>query len=98
VTLSEFGFVDPLYAYYDSKLLLKRSPHVPLERLEKDMAEYRRLGIRMLGLFHQGCRARSTRSIRTGAACRKNTTEIPQVDMQEKAANRRRTLPAWPVR
>jgi len=54
VTLSEFGFVDPLYAYYDSKLLLKRSPHVPLERLDKDMAEYRRLGIRMLGVVPPG--------------------------------------------
>src|SRR4029453_9951068 len=29
VTLSEIGFVDPFYAYYDSKLLAKRSPHVP---------------------------------------------------------------------
>ena len=32
VTLSEMGFVDPFYAYYDSKLLKRRSPHVPLGR------------------------------------------------------------------
>jgi hypothetical protein len=30
VTISEMGFVDPFYAYYDSRLLKKRSPHVPL--------------------------------------------------------------------
>src|SRR5688500_12421387 len=36
VTISELGFVDPFYAYYDSKLLERRSPHVPLGRLEKD--------------------------------------------------------------
>src|SRR5687768_5828192 len=36
VTISELGFVDPFYAYYDSKLLKRRSPHVPLGRLEKD--------------------------------------------------------------
>ncbi|MFO0871587.1 MAG: hypothetical protein U0935_21905 [Pirellulales bacterium] len=28
VTLSEMGFVDPFYAYYDSRLLRRRSPHV----------------------------------------------------------------------
>jgi hypothetical protein len=51
VTISEMGFVDPFYAYYDSKLLKKRSPHVPLGRLEKDIAEYKRLGIRILGVY-----------------------------------------------
>jgi hypothetical protein len=38
VSLSEIGFVDPLYVYYDSKLLHKRNPHVPPDRLEKDAA------------------------------------------------------------
>jgi hypothetical protein len=36
VTLSEMGFVDPFYAYYDSRLLKRRSPHVPADRLAKD--------------------------------------------------------------
>lgn len=51
VTISELGFVDPFYAYYDSKLLAKRSPHVPLGSVEKDLAEYARLGIRVLGVY-----------------------------------------------
>src|SRR6266478_9019897 len=46
VTISELGFVDPFYAYYDSRLLAKRSPHMPLDRIDKDVAEYKRLGVR----------------------------------------------------
>ena len=38
VRLSEMGFVDPFYAYYDSQLLKRRSPHVPLDRLTADIA------------------------------------------------------------
>jgi len=51
VTISEVGFVDPLFAYYDSKLLKRRNPGVPLDRLGKDIAEYRRLGVRILGVY-----------------------------------------------
>jgi hypothetical protein len=51
VTISEMGFVDPLYVYYDSALLSKRNPHVPPERLAKDIAEYKRLGVRILGVY-----------------------------------------------
>src|SRR4051812_47685280 len=46
VTISELNFVDPFYAYYDSRLLKRRSPHVPLDRLPRDLAEYKRLGVR----------------------------------------------------
>jgi len=34
VTISEMGFVDPLFAYYDSKLLKQRNPAVSPARLE----------------------------------------------------------------
>ena len=51
VTISELGFVDPFYAYYDSKLLARRSPHVPLDRLANDIAEYKRLGVRILAVY-----------------------------------------------
>ena len=51
VTISEMGFVDPFYAYYDSKLLKRRSPHVPLDRIEKEIAEYQKLGVRILGVY-----------------------------------------------
>src|SRR4051812_6661034 len=82
VTISEMGFVDPFYAYYDSKLLKRRSPHVPLDRLEKDIAEYKKLGVRILGVYppclqgevyedHPGWRRIAT-----------NTTDIPTIDMK----------------
>jgi hypothetical protein len=83
VTISEFGFVDPLYAYYDSNLLLKRSPHVPLERLDKDMAEYRRLGIRMLGVYPPSLQGEVYEKHPEWRRISKNTTEIPQVDMEK---------------
>jgi hypothetical protein len=83
VTLSEFGFVDPFYAYYNSRLLLKRSPHVPLERLDKDMAEYRRLGIRMLGVVPPGLQGEIYEKHPDWRRVSRNTTEIPQVDMQK---------------
>lgn len=51
VTLSEMGFVDPFYAYYDSKLLKRRNPHVKPEKLEQDIAEYQKLGVRILGVY-----------------------------------------------
>jgi hypothetical protein len=51
VTISEVGFVDPLCTYYDSKLLKRRSPHVPPDRVAKDVAEYQRFGVRVLGVY-----------------------------------------------
>jgi hypothetical protein len=83
VRLSEFGFVDPFYAYYDSKLLERRSPHVPLDRLDKDMAEYRRLGIRMLGVVPPGLQAEVYEKHPEWRRIGKNTTEIPQVEMKK---------------
>ena len=54
VSISEMGFVDPWYVYYDSAILKRRSPHVPPERLGKDIAEYKRLGVRILGVVPPG--------------------------------------------
>lgn len=51
VALSEIGFVDPFYAYYDSKLLKRRNPHVPPDRVKKDVEEYQKLGVRVLGVY-----------------------------------------------
>lgn len=51
VKLGEVGFVEPFYAYYDSNLLKRRNPHVPKGQLLKDIAEYRKLGVRILGVY-----------------------------------------------
>ncbi len=81
VTISEMGFVDPFYSYYDSKLLKKRSPHVPADRLVKDIAEYKRLGVRILGVYPPCLQSETYENHLDWRRIATNTTEIPQVDL-----------------
>ena len=81
VTISEMGFVDPFYAYYDSKLLKKRSPHVPPDRLGKDIAEYKRLGVRILGVYPPCLQGEVYETHPEWRRIGTNTTEIPSIDM-----------------
>ncbi len=83
VTISEVGFVDPFYAYYDSKLLKRRSPHVPAGRLEKDIAEYKKLGVRILGVYPPCLQAEAYESHPEWRRIATNTTEVPQTDMKK---------------
>lgn len=82
VTISEMGFVDPYYAYYDSRLLKKRSPHVPLERLPRDIAEYKRLGVRILGVYPPCLQGEVYENHPDWRRISTDTAEIPQIDMQ----------------
>jgi hypothetical protein len=83
VTISELGFVDPFYAYYDSKLLKKRSPHVPPGRLERDIAEYKRLGVRILGVYPPCLQGEVYENHPEWRRLATNTTEIPSIDMKK---------------
>ncbi len=83
VTISEFGFVDPFYAYYDSKLLKRRSPHVPLERIDKDMAEYQRLGVKILGVYPPCLQGEVHEDHPEWRRIGTNTREIPTTDMKK---------------
>jgi hypothetical protein len=83
VTLSEMGFVDPFYAYYDSKLLKKRSPHVPLDRLTKDIAEYKKLGVRILGVYPPCLQGEVYETHPEWRRIATDTREIPQIDMKK---------------
>jgi hypothetical protein len=83
VTLSEMDFVDPFYAYYDSKLLKKRSPHVPPDRLAKDIAEYKRLGVRILGVYPPCLQGEVYEGHPDWRRIDTNTTKVPQIDMQK---------------
>jgi Trehalose utilisation len=83
VQISELGFVDPFYAYYDSQLLKRRSPHVPPDKLPKDIAEYRRLGIRILGVYPPCLQGEVYEHHPDWRRIATNTTEIPQVDLQK---------------
>lgn len=81
VTLSEVGFVDPFYAYYDSKLLKRRSPHVPPDRVEKDIAAYKRLGVRVLGVVPPSLQGEVYENHPEWRHVGTNTAEVPQVDL-----------------
>src|ERR1700737_3926681 len=83
VTISEMGFVDPFYAYYDSKLLKKRSPHVPLGRLEKDIAEYKKLGVRILAVYPPCLQGEVYENHPDWRRIATNTTDVPQIDMKK---------------
>ncbi len=82
VTISELGFVDPFYAYYDSKLLKKRSPHVPMGRLEQDIAEYKRLGVRVLAVYPPCLQGEVYETHPEWRRIATNTTVIPQIDLK----------------
>jgi hypothetical protein len=83
VTISEVGFVDPFYAYYDSTLLKRRSPHVPLGRVEKDIAEYRRLGIRILGVYPPSLQGEVYENHPEWRRVATDTTEVPSIDLKK---------------
>lgn len=82
-TISEVGFVDPFYPYYDSKLLSRRSPHVPLERIEKDLAEYAKLGVRVLGVYPPTLQGEVYELHPDWRRVANHTDEIPQVDLKK---------------
>jgi hypothetical protein len=83
VTISEMGFVDPFFAYYDSKLLKKRSPHVPPDRLDKDIAEYKKLGVRILAVYPPCLQSEVYETHPDWRRIATNTKAIPQVDMKQ---------------
>jgi hypothetical protein len=82
-TISEVGFVDPFFAYYDSKLLKRRSPHVRLDRVEKDIAEYASLGVRILGVYPPTLQGEVYELHPDWRRIATDTTEIPQVDLKK---------------
>jgi len=83
VTISEMGFVDPFYAYYDSQLLKRRSPHVPLDRLPRDIADYKRLGVRILGVYPPSLQGEVYELHPDWRRIATNITEIPQIDLRQ---------------
>lgn len=82
VTISEMGFVDPFYAYYDSKLLLRRNPNVAKDYAEKEVAEYRRLGLKILAVYPPTLQGEVYEKHPDWRRIGTKTTEIPQVDLK----------------
>jgi len=82
VAISELNVVDPFYPYYDSRLLKRRSPHVPLDRLPADIAEYKRLGIRILAVYPPSLQGEAYELHPDWRRVSTNTREVPSVDLQ----------------
>jgi hypothetical protein len=82
VTISEMGFVDPLYAYYDSKLLSRRNPSVAKDYAEKEVAEYRRLGLKILAVYPPTLQGEVYEKHPDWRRIATKTTDIPQVDLK----------------
>jgi hypothetical protein len=83
VTISEVGFVDPFYAYYDSKLLKRRSPHVPPDRVKKDIAEYQKLGVRILGVYPPTLQGEVWELHPDWRRVATDTDQVPEVDLKK---------------
>lgn len=83
VTISEVGFVDPFYAYYDSKLLKRRSPHVPLDRVKKDIAEYQKFGVRILGVYPPTLQAEVWELHPDWRRVATDTDQVPEIDLKK---------------
>ncbi|RLS35472.1 MAG: hypothetical protein DWH79_01940 [Planctomycetota bacterium] len=83
VTISEMNFVDPFFPYYDSALLHKRSPHVPLERIREEIAEYQRLGVRILAVYPPTLQGEVYETHPDWRRVATDTREIPNIDMEK---------------
>jgi hypothetical protein len=83
VTISEMNFVDPFYPYYDSKLLKKRSPHVPTDRIHREIAEYKRLGIRILAVYPPTLQGEVYEAHPDWRRIATDTRDIPTIDMKK---------------
>ena len=83
VTLSEVNFVDPFYPYYDSKLLKRRSPHVGLDRLPGEIAEYKKLGVKILAVYPPTLQGEVYEAHPDWRRIDTNTSTIPTIDLKK---------------
>lgn len=83
VTISELGFVDPLFVYYDSKYLHRRSPHVAADHLEKEVAAYRQLGLRILAVYPPSLQGEVYESHPEWRRIDAHNGPVPQVDLRK---------------
>ncbi len=83
VTISEMNFVDPYFPYYDSALLHKRSPHVAIGRIDEEIAEYKRLGVRILAVYPPTLQGEVYEAHPDWRRIATDTREIPSIDMEQ---------------
>ncbi len=73
-------FASPIYACYESKYLTKIHPSVPLDQIPKDIAAYKKAGIRIIGVVPPALIGEVYFAHPEWRRIGTNTTEIPSVD------------------
>jgi type 1 glutamine amidotransferase len=83
VTLSEMGFVNPFFACYESALIEGRHPDYPPGRVEREIAEYKRLGVRILAVYPPCLQGEVYRKHPEWRRIATDTREIPSIDLEK---------------
>lgn len=83
VKISEMGFVNPFFACYESKFLKSRSPDFPPGKMEQEVAEYKRLGVRILAVYPPCLQGEVYETRPQWRHIATNTTVIPSTDMKQ---------------
>jgi hypothetical protein len=83
VTISEMGFVNPFFACYDSQLITRRSADYPPGRIERDIAEYKNLGVHILAVYPPCLQGEVYEGHPDWRRISTNTTEIPSIDLEK---------------
>ncbi len=79
--ISELGFADPLFVYYPSEYLKHTNPAVPAADIGKRIADYKRLGVRILGGVPPGLIAEVYAAHPEWRSISTDTAVIPSVDL-----------------
>jgi hypothetical protein len=78
--MSEMGFVSPLSVNYPSAFLKKRDPNLPLDYIEKEIADYKRRHVRILAVVPPGLQGEIYAAHPDWRRIYTDTHTIPQVD------------------
>ena len=83
VTISEMGFVNPFFANYDSQLIRRRDPSLPADYISREIASYRRHGVRILAVYPPTLQGEVYEPHPESRHIATDTREIPQVDLKK---------------
>lgn len=83
VTITEMGFVNPYFACYDSQYLQRRDPVFNEEHTRAEIAEYDRLGLRILGVYPPSLQGEVYELHPEWRRIATDTTEIPTIDLEK---------------
>ena len=78
--MSEMGFVNPIYVAYSSEYLHRKDPGVAADALSREIADYKRRHVRILGVVPPGLQGEIYSTHPEWRKISTNTTQIPVID------------------